>query len=191
MTGRKAGWGNCLLGLMILLLSACASVPVPAPAPKAVGSWIHLGSQDFESKHPGLGRGESYASPVGRITVYHYGLGRRDWQTGTRDPGFAEQFDLTMAEIRHHEAQGIYQAVSFEPVRDLRVGSQEFRAVRFFFFSRGEAQRSVTYLSAQQGQLLKLRVTMPTASDGDIDQLTQLFILRYSPQPGNAAVRKD
>lgn len=187
MEQRMSTGRLCLLGLMALLLSACASVPAPAPAPKMVGGWIHLGSQDFERKHPGLGRGESYGSPFGRITVYHYGLGRRNWQDGVSDPAFAEQFELTMAEIRHHESQGTYQGVSFEPVRDLKVGHQDFRAVRFYFFLRGEAQRSATYLSAQRGELLKLRVTLPTPRGGDIDQLTQAFIMNYTGQGSVAA----
>lgn len=170
-------WLGCLLAFS---LCACATHPEPLP-PEARGGWDYLGATDYEKQYPGMGRSERYRSALGWLDIYRYNLGRRDWQEGVADPQFVAHFEDTVAEVRHHAARGAYQGLAMDPVREVRIGEQRFRALRFFFFRDGQAMRSVTYLTVHRGQLLKLRVTM--GSEGDIDMLTQLFIARLLQAP--------
>lgn len=158
-----------------LLLAACASTEPPQSAPPSV-SWQHMGSKSYESENPGLGTSQRYASAAGWIDVHVYGLRRNDWKPGVSDPQFAAHFQSTVAEVRYMGQRGMYGNLQIGATRDVQVAGQVYRTVSFRFSRDNKPIVSATYLTAQDGQLLKYRVSLYAESGLDIDAVATSFI---------------
>jgi hypothetical protein len=130
----------------------------------------------YEAKSPGLGTSQRYTSASGWIDVYAYGLRRSTWKPGVSDPQFAEHFDSTVREVRQFAVLGTYAGLRVGAVRDVVVSGQPFRTIAFEYTRDHKPMHSTTYLTAQNGQLLKYRVSIYAASGLDVDAVARQFI---------------
>jgi hypothetical protein len=166
---------NKIFALVLsLFFAACAAAAQEPSAPAPV--WQHTGSASYEQKMPGLGTSQRYASSAGWIDVYVYDLRRNDWQSGVSDPQFAAHFDSTVDEVRFLAQRGMYADLQVDAVRDVVVSDHLFRTIRFRFSRDGKSMISATYLTAQDGHLLKYRVSLYAESGLDVAAVAESFI---------------
>lgn len=161
--------------ILAIFLTACTSVGQLPSTPSSL-SWQHIGSTSYESQIPGLGTSQRYTSPAGWIDVYVYGLRRNDWKSGVTDPQFAAHFESTVAEVRLYAQRGLYTNLQVDAVRDVAVSGSLFRTISFRFSRDSKPMISTTYLTAQNGQLLKYRVSIYATSGLDVSAVAQSFI---------------
>lgn len=161
--------------ILAIFLTACTSIAQPPSGPSSL-AWEHTGSTSYEAQIPGLGTSERYASPAGWIDVYVYGLRRNDWKPGVSDPQFASHFESTVAEVRLYAQRGLYANLQIDAARDVVVAGNVFRTISFRFSRDSQPMISTTYLTAQNGQLLKYRVSIYAASGLDVAAAAQSFI---------------
>lgn len=157
--------------ILAIFLAGCASIAQPPSL-----TWLHVGNMSYESQVPGLGTSQRYESPAGKIDVYVYDLRRNDWKSGVSDPQFTAHFESTVNEVRLLAQRGLYTDLQVDAASDVMVSGNLFRTISFRFSFDGKPMISTTYLTAQNGHLLKYRVSIYAASGLDVAAVAQSFI---------------
>jgi hypothetical protein len=170
-----------------LLLSSLVAAAPPGDGPTAAQpDWQFVSLHAFEKEHPGMGVSRRYRARGGWLDVYEYGLQRTDWQPGVNDPQFGPHFESTVEEVRHYGRAGLYAQLEIGAWRDVQVAGQTFRTIPFSFLREGRPMRSVTYLTARNGGLLKYRLSVEASSGIDLDAAVRQFIAQPLPPAPSA-----
>ena len=158
---------------LTIFFTGCVSIAQP---PSLV--WQHMGSLSYEPYSPGLGTSQRYVSQEGWIDVQVFGLGRTGWKLGVSDPQFAASFESTVrTDVRLFGLFPTITNLQFDAAtRDIVISGSPFRTISSRFSHDGKPMISATYLTAQNGQLLKYHVSIYTASGLDVAAVAQSFI---------------
>jgi hypothetical protein len=162
-----------------LLLTACATAPQTESESASQAEslqWKFAGYTAYEDRQPGLGSSQKYRSSLGWVDVYSYGLRRANWAAGVADPAFAAHFQSTVDDVRQTAQGGDYSDLEVGAVRDVEIAGQTFRTVTFKLAVKGAPVKSMTFLTALNGKLLKYRMTFFPAGADDLDSIARRFI---------------
>jgi hypothetical protein len=172
--------------MLAMLLSACSTVEPAAPATATAAPRLRfIGNHSFEEKNPGYGVSHRYTVGTGWADFYVYGLQREPWAAGVSDPGFAAHFQSTIAEVQQAAQSGHYDNLQLGRIGDERIGGHDFRRLSFRFTRDGKAMESATYLTAINGKLLKLRLSVYSPSVPDVNEVARQCIQQYLADPEN------